>query len=103
MWAWLLLSCCIFSVLPPAVLQEHPASLMRLCLQAGNAEDVAKYAKRTVRVTQQHNDECKRLLELMGVPIINVSFPLHALRCTCPGLEVLAASLAHVSHAQKDW
>ncbi|KAL3146724.1 Elongation of fatty acids protein 2 [Trebouxia sp. C0009 RCD-2024] len=39
--------------------------------EAGNAEDVAKYAKRTVRVTQQHNDECKRLLELMGVPIIN--------------------------------
>lgn len=42
-------------------------------VQAGNAEDVAKYAKRTVRVTQQHNDECKRLLSLMGVPIINVS------------------------------
>ena len=57
-------------------------------MQAGNAEDVAKYAKRTVRVTQQHNDECKRLLDLMGVPIINVNFtstpyavPFVLLRC----------------------
>ncbi|DBA88491.1 hypothetical protein WJX79_008640 [Trebouxia sp. C0005] len=39
--------------------------------EAGNQEDIAKYSKRTVRVTQQHNDECKRLLTLMGVPIIN--------------------------------
>lgn len=34
------------------------------------AEEVEKYSKRTVRVTRQHNDECKRLLTLMGVPII---------------------------------
>ena len=33
-------------------------------------EDVEKYSKRTVRVTKDHNDECKRLLKLMGVPII---------------------------------
>lgn len=59
-------------------------------LQAGNAEDVAKYAKRTVRVTQQHNDECKRLLELMGVPIINVSLPVTALQCMSSGLGVCA-------------
>mmetsp|Transcript_8460 Transcript_8460/g.25346 ORF Transcript_8460/g.25346 Transcript_8460/m.25346 type:complete len:388 (+) Transcript_8460:369-1532(+) len=34
------------------------------------AEEIEKYSKRTVRVTRQHNDECKRLLTLMGVPII---------------------------------
>lgn len=34
------------------------------------AEEVEKYSKRTVRVTKQHNDECKRLLRLLGVPII---------------------------------
>ncbi len=45
-------------------------------MQAGNQEDIAKYSKRTVRVTQQHNDECKRLLTLMGVPIINVSLAM---------------------------
>ena len=29
-----------------------------------------KYSKRTVRVTREHNEECKRLLRLMGVPVI---------------------------------
>ena len=39
-------------------------------LQAGNQEDVEKYSKRTVRVTREHNEECKRLLGLMGVPVV---------------------------------
>ena len=43
-------------------------------LQTGNEEDIAKYSKRTIRVTQQHSEECKRLLELMGVPIVVVRF-----------------------------
>lgn len=50
-------------------------ALRRECcaaVQTGTAEDVEKYSKRTVRVTKQHNDECKRLLTLMGVPIIEV-------------------------------
>lgn len=71
-------------------------------MQAGNAEDVAKYAKRTVRVTQQHNDECKRLLELMGVPIINVSFlsnhsavPSVLLRCLHAWLYLQPHGMAH--------
>jgi len=38
--------------------------------ESGNAEDVEKYAKRTVRVTREHNAECKRLLRLMGVPVV---------------------------------
>ena len=36
----------------------------------GNQADVEKYSKRTVRVTREHNEECKRLLTLMGVPVI---------------------------------
>ena len=42
-------------------------------MQTGTAEDVAKYSKRTVRVTREHNDDCKRLLQLMGIPIVEVS------------------------------
>jgi flap endonuclease-1 len=38
--------------------------------EAGNQEDIEKYSKRTVRVTREHNEECKRLLRLMGVPVI---------------------------------
>ncbi|CAN6850189.1 unnamed protein product [Brassica oleracea] len=38
-------------------------------IEAGNKEDIEKYSKRTVKVTKQHNDDCKRLLRLMGVPV----------------------------------
>ena len=45
---------------------------------------MAKYSKRTVRVTKQHNEECRRLLRLMGVPVVEVClspepFPQHLL------------------------
>ncbi|KAK4491326.1 hypothetical protein RD792_002062 [Penstemon davidsonii] len=39
-------------------------------LESGNKEDIEKFSKRTVKVTKQHNDECKKLLRLMGVPVI---------------------------------
>lgn len=38
--------------------------------ETGTAEEVEKFSRRTVRVTREHNDECKRLLTLMGVPYI---------------------------------
>ncbi|XAR72591.1 Spleen exonuclease [Bertholletia excelsa] len=39
-------------------------------LEAGNKEEIEKFSKRTVKVTKQHNEDCKRLLRLMGVPVI---------------------------------
>lgn len=44
----------------------------RHTLFLGTAEEVTRYTKRTVRVTEQHNDECKRLLKLMGIPYVEV-------------------------------
>ncbi|KAI8138898.1 flap endonuclease 1 [Fennellomyces sp. T-0311] len=38
--------------------------------EVGTAEEVVRFTKRTVRVTQEHNDECKRLLKLMGIPYV---------------------------------
>ncbi|KAK4339800.1 hypothetical protein RND71_041262 [Anisodus tanguticus] len=38
--------------------------------EAGNKEDIEKFSKRTVKVTPQHNDDCKKLLRLMGVPAV---------------------------------
>lgn len=38
--------------------------------EAGNKEDVEKYSKRTVKVTRQHNEDCKKLLRMMGVPVV---------------------------------
>ena len=40
--------------------------------EAGDAGATEKFAKRTVKVTAKHNEDCKRLLELMGVPYIQV-------------------------------
>jgi flap endonuclease-1 len=39
--------------------------------EAGNQEDVEKYTKQTVRATRQQSLDCKRLLTLMGVPVID--------------------------------
>ncbi|WVY97953.1 hypothetical protein V8G54_030104, partial [Vigna mungo] len=39
-------------------------------LESANKEDIEKFSKRTVKVTKQHNDDCKRLLRLMGVPVV---------------------------------
>jgi flap endonuclease-1 len=38
--------------------------------ETGTAEDIEKFARRTVRVTREHNEECRRLLKLMGIPFI---------------------------------
>lgn len=38
--------------------------------ETGTAEDVEKFSRRTVRVTREHNEECRRLLKLMGIPYI---------------------------------
>ncbi|KAF3616275.1 Flap endonuclease 1 [Capsicum annuum] len=38
--------------------------------ETGNKEDIEKFSKRTVKVTPQHNEDCKKLLRLMGVPAV---------------------------------
>ncbi|KAL7423360.1 Elongation of fatty acids protein 2 [Cryptotrichosporon argae] len=38
--------------------------------ETGTAEDIDRLARRQVRVTKEHNDECKRLLGLMGIPVV---------------------------------
>jgi flap endonuclease-1 len=38
----------------------------------GTAEDLDKFSRRTVKVTREHNEECRKLLGLMGIPVIVV-------------------------------
>ena len=45
--------------------------------ELGDSENVNKFERRLVRVTSQHNDECKQLLKLMGIPSVTVSIFLH--------------------------
>ncbi|KAL4235015.1 Elongation of fatty acids protein 2 [Mactra antiquata] len=39
--------------------------------EAGDAENVEKFNRRLVKVTKQHNEECKELLKLMGIPYVD--------------------------------
>lgn len=39
--------------------------------EADDAEEVDRFSRRLVKVTKQHNEDCKDLLRLMGVPVIN--------------------------------
>ncbi|RKP13760.1 PIN domain-like protein [Piptocephalis cylindrospora] len=39
--------------------------------EAGDQESFDKHSRRMVKVTAQHNQECKRLLTLMGIPFLN--------------------------------
>ena len=47
--------------------------------RVGTAEDIDKLARRQVRVTKEHNEECKKLLALMGIPVVTVSLSVQAL------------------------
>lgn len=60
-----------------AVVECHSTALP----QAGDQEALEKYSKRTVKVTREHNEECKRLLSLMGVPYVEVWHNLKGLAC----------------------
>ncbi|XP_020568431.1 flap endonuclease 1-like [Oryzias latipes] len=44
--------------------------LLAQAQEMGEKENVEKFTKRLVKVIKQHNDECKKLLSLMGVPYI---------------------------------
>jgi flap endonuclease-1 len=38
--------------------------------EAGNEEDVERFSKRTVRMTPEYVEDCKKMLRLMGMPVI---------------------------------
>ncbi|PWA79923.1 flap endonuclease 1 [Artemisia annua] len=50
--------------------REDATAGLNEAIQSGNKDDIEKFSKRTVKVTKQHNEDCKKLLRLMGVPVI---------------------------------
>eukprot|EP00245_Coleochaete_scutata_P005594 TRINITY_DN19256_c0_g1_i1.p1 TRINITY_DN19256_c0_g1~~TRINITY_DN19256_c0_g1_i1.p1 ORF type:complete len:390 (+),score=95.80 TRINITY_DN19256_c0_g1_i1:87-1256(+) len=50
--------------------REDATENLGAALEAGEAADIEKYSKRTVKVTRQHNEDCRKLLRLMGVPVV---------------------------------
>ncbi|KAI8083318.1 PIN domain-like protein, partial [Gilbertella persicaria] len=50
--------------------KEEAQSNLEEANEVGTAEDINRFSKRTVKVTQTHNDECKELLRTMGIPYV---------------------------------
>ncbi|KAF1804753.1 FEN-1 endonuclease Rad2 [Mucor lusitanicus] len=50
--------------------KEEAQIKMDEATELGNQEDINRFSKRTVKVTPQHNDECKELLRVMGIPYV---------------------------------
>lgn len=51
--------------------KEEATKQMEEIKDTGTAEEMLKFEKRLVKVSREHNDEAKKLLELMGIPYIN--------------------------------
>lgn len=51
--------------------REEAGKNLEEAQELGNAVDVEKFSRRLVKVTPQHNADCKKLLALMGIPYID--------------------------------
>lgn len=45
--------------------------LNRVLFSLSTPQAIERASKRTIKVTKEHNEECKRLLRLMGVPVVD--------------------------------
>ncbi|GKV13234.1 hypothetical protein SLEP1_g24277 [Rubroshorea leprosula] len=63
-------------------------------VESGNREDIEKFSKWAVKVTKQHNEDCKRLSRLMGLPMIDA---LSEVEAQCAALCMLGKVYAVAS------
>jgi flap endonuclease-1 len=72
--------CYVFDGKPPQLKSEELAKRgikrdeankeVENAIEKGDQENINKFSRRTVKVTKEHNQDCQKLLELMGIPWI---------------------------------
>uniref|UniRef100_A0ACD6ABK9 Uncharacterized protein n=1 Tax=Avena sativa TaxID=4498 RepID=A0ACD6ABK9_AVESA len=50
--------------------RDNASKDLHRAIEVGDEDSIEKFSKRTVKMTEKHNDDCKRLLRLMGVPVV---------------------------------
>jgi len=50
--------------------REEAQKEMDKAIETGDTESIDKFSRRLVKVTPEHNSDCKRLLTLMGIPYV---------------------------------
>mmetsp|Transcript_21714 Transcript_21714/g.38174 ORF Transcript_21714/g.38174 Transcript_21714/m.38174 type:complete len:397 (-) Transcript_21714:30-1220(-) len=63
--------------------RDEANAALEKAIEAGDQEQILKSTKATVRVTKEQNEQVKRLLNLMGLPVINAPSEAEA---TCAAL-----------------
>ena len=63
----------------------------------GDAENIEKFNRRLVKVTKQHNEECKQLLKLMGIPYVDVSYFIYPIALYKGGIGIKNFLILHCS------
>ncbi|KAG6467951.1 hypothetical protein ZIOFF_072516 [Zingiber officinale] len=60
-------------IMPAHVKRLDAMKDLTTAMENGNDDEIKKFSKRTIKMTKRHNEDCKRLLRLMGVPVIEIS------------------------------
>ena len=62
--------------------REEADKALAAAKEAGDAAEVEKLSKRTIKVTKDQNEDCKKLLRLMGIPVLEVRL-CSSFSCCC--------------------
>jgi flap endonuclease-1 len=67
--------------------------------EVGNMEDVDKFSSRLVKLSRSHNEDCKKLLHLMGVPVVDAPCEVPVVDAPCEA----EAQCAELAKGDKDY